>query len=326
MKTKSLIRIVFSLALVLLILKTVDMHRLATTLGDIPLRTAAVVIIGYGIGQLLSSLKWWRILHAGGIEISYPTALRAYFAGMFVNCFGLGMTGGDVARGILAAQGLPKKAEGIASVVADRVHGLTVLGLIALVSATTIGDSRVPASLTGALALITTGFIFLWVLGPWLLHRFKWAESSKFGTKLRQLSLLFPRSPRTLVTISLISALFHSVQIGLHAEMARGLGVSIPLSTLFVVIPFVNIASSLPISWQGLGVREKSYTQFFVATTPAILTKEQVIALGALWLAAITITSAIGGVIALASGDLKLLKAEQRAPENGAAPTHVGTV
>lgn len=326
MNTKSLIRIIFSLALVLLVLKTVDLQRLTTTLSEIPIRTAAIVIIGYGIGQLLSSLKWWRILHAGGIQIPYSSALRAYFAGMFVNCFGLGMTGGDVARGILAAQGLPKKAEGIASVVADRVHGLTVLGLIALFAATMIGDSRVPASLTGALALITTAFIVLWVLGPWLLQRFKWAETTKIGSKLRQLALVFPRSPRTLLTISVISAIFHSVQIALHAEMARGLGVSIPLSTLFVVIPFVNIASSLPISWLGLGVREKSYTQFFVLTAPAILTNEQVIAFGALWLAAITITSAIGGVVALASGDLKMLKAERRAPESGAAPTHVGTV
>jgi hypothetical protein len=90
--------------------------------------------------------------------------------------------------------------------------------------------------------------------------------------------------------------------------MASALGAEIPLATLFVVIPLVNIASSLPISWNGLGVRENSY-MFFLTAAPALVTKEQAAAFGALWLLAVTVTSAIGGIVALISGDLRLLKA-----------------
>ena len=70
----------------------------------------------------------------------------------------------------------------------------------------------------------------------------------------------------------------------------------------------MNIASSLPISWQGLGIRENSYI-FFLTAAPAIVSKEQAVAFGALWLLAVTVSSAIGGIVALVSGDLRTLKA-----------------
>ena len=130
MNTKGLIKLLLSAVMVFLVVKTVDFSTLKGTIASIPLATVVLVIGGYTVGQLLSSVKWWTIARSGGIAVPYTTVLKAYFIGMFVNCFGFGMVGGDVARGILVAQGLPKKTEGIASVVADRVHGLTVLSCI----------------------------------------------------------------------------------------------------------------------------------------------------------------------------------------------------
>ena len=124
---------------------------------------------------------------------------------------------------------------------------------------------------------------------------------------MRQVAAIFPREPAVLASITTISAIFHCTQILLHAVMANAVGATIPLATLFVVIPLVNIASSLPISWNGLGVRENSYI-YFLTSAPALVTVEQAAALGALWLLAVTATSAIGGIVALVSGDLKLLK------------------
>jgi len=91
------------------------------------------------------------------------------------------------------------------------------------------------------------------------------------------------------------------------------MGISIPFTTLLLVIPFVNIVCSLPISWNGLGVREKAYT-YFLATAPAIVSYEQAVAFGAIWLLAVTVSSALGGIVAISSGDLKGLKVP--APES----------
>jgi hypothetical protein len=85
-------------------------------------------------------------------------------------------------------------------------------------------------------------------------------------------------------------------------------------------VPFVNIASSLPISWNGLGVREKSYQTFFVASAPGLMTSEQAIAFGALWLLAVMTTSAIGGIVAFVSGDLSSLKRSGSLDEASSTP------
>ncbi len=290
-----------------LVISSVNSDTLKHTFQSIPATSVILIVLGYSLGQLMSSFKWWTIVRAGGIDAPYSTALKAYFIGMFVNCFGLGMVGGDVARGVLVSQGLPKKAEGITSVVADRIHGLTVLSIIALLTSIAIGNDRVPSHLLWLLLLLTLGFIVAWIAVPYVLKNIPFLKRSKLGHKLSDLERVFPHNPRTLAVITVISAIFHATQILLHVLIAQAVGVAIPLSTLFVVIPFVNIASSLPISWNGLGVRENSYI-FFLTAAPALVSNEQAFAFGTLWIVAVTVTSAIGGLIAISTGDLKLLK------------------
>jgi hypothetical protein len=155
---------------------------------------------------------------------------------------------------------------------------------------------------------MVAAFITGWIIGPWFLTMLP--GHNKVVVKLRQVAAIFPRDIKTISIISAISVVFHCNQILLHALMASALHAEIPLETLFVVIPLVNIASSLPISWNGLGVRENSY-MFFLTAAPALVSKEQAAAFGALWLLAVTATSAIGGIVALVSGDLRLLKAQR---------------
>jgi uncharacterized membrane protein YbhN (UPF0104 family) len=308
MKPKSLVKLALSATMLWLIARSVNTETLKQTFQSIPPLSVVMIIVGYTIGQLMSSFKWWTIVRSGGIPATYTQALKAYFIGMFVNCFGLGMVGGDVARGILVSQGFPKKAEGVTSVVADRIHGLTVLSIIALVTSVIVGSDRVPLELLWSLLLLTVGFVATWLAIPFVLRNIPFLKSSSVGHKLSELERVFPHNPRTLAVITGISAVFHTTQILLHVLIADAVGVTIPLATLFVVIPFVNIASSLPISWNGLGVREKSYI-FFLTSAPAIVSQEQAVAFGILWLAAVTATSAIGGLVAIFTGDLKAIKA-----------------
>jgi uncharacterized membrane protein YbhN (UPF0104 family) len=307
MRLKTVIKAAITCSLLAIVALSVSFDKLLKTLSEISPLTALIVTLGYTVGQLLSSVKWWTIARAGGIDVPYRAALKAYFIGMFVNCFGsgLGTVGGDVARGILISNGLPKKTEGIAAVVADRVHGLTVLSIIALITSQIFKSDRVPDLLIISLFGLILSFVGGWVLAPTLLKALP--PSNRFANKMHQVAKIFPRDLKVLTTISAISVVFHCNQILLHALMANALGVTIPLATLFVVIPLVNIASSLPISWNGLGVRENSYI-FFLTSAPALVSIEQATAFGAIWLLAVTATSALGGIVALVTGDLNLLR------------------
>lgn len=293
-----------------IIFRKVDVAELKATLLSIPLWTAAVVILGYTLGQVLGSTKWWLIARSGGIHVPWLKAQRASFIGMFVNCFGLGMVGGDAARGFLIAQGLPRKTEGLASVVADRIHGLIVLSLIGIASSVFFVGTDRTQQFSLVLVGIFTALVLCWIGSPALLRLVAPIASAKISKKLHDATAMFPRSLPVLATISIVSLVFHLLQISLHVAMAKGLGADVPLSLLLIVVPLANIASNLPISWNGLGVREHSYTFFL---TPLFLSREQALAFGALWILAVTVGSAIGGLVALLSNDLATLRRDKAA-------------
>jgi len=307
MNTKSLIKLALSILMAGLVYRSINIESLRATFLSMSPLSVALVVVGYTVGQLLSSVKWWTIAYAGGIKAPYHTALKAYFIGMFLNCFSFGMLGGDAARGILVAQGMPKKTEGIASVAADRIHGLIVLSCIALATSAFMESGRVSPELIRLLLMLAVGCSLGWLVGPWLFTKLPFVRNTRLGGKLRQVLAIFPRNPKTLCLITAISAIFHLTQISLHAIMAAGMGIHIPFTTLLLVIPFVNIVCSLPISWNGLGVREKAYT-YFLTASPAIVSYEQAVAFGAIWLLAVTVSSAIGGLVAIISGDLQILR------------------
>ena len=90
---KLLIRILLSLAMLTLALRLVDLNELKQSLLNIPLPTLGMVVVIFFLGQLLSSYKWWLLVRSGSIEAPWLLAVRAYFLGMAVNCFGLGTVG-----------------------------------------------------------------------------------------------------------------------------------------------------------------------------------------------------------------------------------------
>jgi uncharacterized membrane protein YbhN (UPF0104 family) len=142
--------------------------------------------------------------------------------------------------------------------------------------------------------------VIAWYFGP----RIALAVLPKGGAlhkNMEQIAQVFPRDPATISYISLISLVFHLLQIGLHQVMAAGFGIQIPWPVLLVTIPVINILSSLPISWNGLGVRENGYL-FFLA--PLFLSREHAIAFGVMWLLAMAISSVIGALVLVFSKDL----------------------
>lgn len=305
MSKKSLIKIIISVLMLALVLYSVDFNELRHNLHSVPITTAIIFVLGYAFSQILSALRWWIVTRGAGIESRFSTAVSAAFVGMYINVFGLGTLGGDVARAMLITNDSRKRQTSLATVIADRSFGLAVLALIG-VSASAFFYSQ---KLSSGLLTVAGGLVVLvavgWFAGPWLVRRF--LGESRAGELIARLVQGFPASPRVLLPMLVVATIFHLMQIALFGYLAHGMGVSIPLSYLLVTIPFANILTTLPLSWMGLGVRENVYVFFFV---PEFLTHEQAVVCGALWLVAMTATSAVGGVIAVASGSLKVINAK----------------
>jgi len=302
MQKKTIIKIIVSIGMMAFVLSYIELDSLKSTLASIPLSVILLVTIFYAAGQLLSSLKWW-IIASNSVPGSFSKALRAYWIGMYVNAFGLGTVGGDVVRGLLYAQGQKAKTESLASVIADRAHGLLVLALIGIISVLLVDQDKIDISFKILLVASVVGIVAGWFLGPSILLKIT-PKESKWRNKVERTAAQFPTDLKKLALITALSAAFHITQILTHIYMASAIGIEIPWNRFFAAIPFVNILGTLPISWQGLGVRETSLL-FFLKD---YVTGEQVLALGAIWFLAVTVSSAIGGVVAAATGDLKQIE------------------
>ena len=101
------------------------------------------------------------------------------------------------------------------------------------------------------------------------------------------------------VPAALLPAIALSIvlQIGLAVcqyILAAGLGLAVPLSLFILCVPIANVFASLPLTLNGLGIRESAYLVLFGM---AGMRKEDAIALGLLWFAA-TMVGGLTGAIA----------------------------
>ena len=294
--------------MLILVFRGANVQKLSTVVTSLSFSSVAIIVAIYAMGQVLSALKWWILITNAGIEVSFSKTLKSYFIGMFVNCFGLGTVGGDLARALLVGSAEESKITALSSVVADRAHGLAVLATIGSSAAIIFGSQFLEATYINTMITVGVCTISGWFLGP-LFVRLVLPKEHRIREKMEEVLRVFPTQKRVLILMTVISLAFHLLQIGLHYIIGYFLFLDLPIKELLVIIPLINILSTLPISWNGLGVREKAYQAFL---SPALISTEQALTFGALWLLSVTVCSAIGGIFAVLSEDFKELQLSRR--------------
>ncbi|MDA0842098.1 MAG: lysylphosphatidylglycerol synthase transmembrane domain-containing protein, partial [Planctomycetota bacterium] len=100
-----------------------DFKRVAQAFQDGPgwIAMAAVCLL---VGICVTALRWYLLLKAQGIRISYWNSLRLTFVGIFFNTFMPGGTGGDLVKAYYVWDSGSKRAAAVTTVFLDRVIGL----------------------------------------------------------------------------------------------------------------------------------------------------------------------------------------------------------
>lgn len=262
-------------------------------MAQVGLGSGVILLTLYVLSQVLSAIKWRILLRESGIERTRTEVIRAYFAGMFVNSFGLGTVGGDVTRAVALKPQAGQRAAVLASVAADRVHGLTVLLAIGVIGAAFSQNfvGRHEARLFGP--LVVTLVMLGWWFAPRLIRRYCSGVGLAQGL-LRRVADAFPTRLNVMVSTTSVSAAVHLLQIAMQVLIAHSLGIRLPLALFVAIIPMVNVASSLPISIQGVGVREGMYLMLL---TPLGVSSEHAVALAVIWAIVVTLVSLVSGAL-----------------------------
>lgn len=236
-----------------------------------------VAALAWGFSLFWTAWRWYLLLHVQGIRVTLAVVFQLTMVGQFFNSFLLGTTGGDVIKIYYATRAAPTKrsAAGL-SVVVDRVIGLSVLIIIAVIFVAIhyrflVGNAETQAMVWTVLAVATglggalVGVIFLPTLRKWaknlpLVHRLPMQD------RLARIYDAFARyrSEYSVITFATLLSVINHFTIFVSAYiLSLAMGFEVPFWLFISFLPIIFLLIAIPISFSGLGVREVLFIWFF---------------------------------------------------------------
>ena len=306
------LKIAVSLAVLALLAARVDGAAVLDGLGRLGPATFLLAVAVLLAQFAVLGLRWHLVLSAAGHRIGWWQAYRLMCAAMFVNQALPTSIGADLVRVWLVRRIGVSGAGAVTTVLLDRMVGLFSLLTLLLLTGHFAGPALgLPLLAWLPWLALVAAFVALAAAGPLarLAARLGWP-----ALLIRALEVAAEARRRWPVAIAvlLLSYATHGMMSLCLWLLSRDLGLEIGILTVLAVLPPVVLASVLPISIAGWGVREGIVVSLFaLAGAPAATALAASLAWGAATLAA-----------GLAAGGLWLLT---RAPgERLRDPGHAG--
>ena len=290
-----------TIVLLTLVLRTVDIRALRDLFARLP--------IGFYLGslgvvfasQIAYAWRWRLLLTAAGVTVPFPTIVRQYFVGLFVNNFLPSSVGGDVAKVYYLGHAHGYRTV-TASVVVDRLLGV---GLLALLAATSlwlnpVSAPRLVAAQLATAAIAAAAILLLVVtsVGTGGLP----ARVARLGTgavnaahRLQRLRLDMAAPlgrPSVIIKATVIVLLHATAMTAVYVRFVALQNLSNPpLMAMFAAVTATAVLSNIPISLNGLGLREQLHAALLA---PLGIVPEVAVAISLLLYAHLIVMSVIG--------------------------------
>jgi hypothetical protein len=261
-----------------------------------------------GLAMWLGVVRWRLVLEAQGLELSLARATRISLVAQFFNSFLLGSTGGDLIKAYYAARETHhRKTEAVTTVFVDRLVGLWAMllfaGMMMLPNLPMLRQHRelaVPALFILAMLAALSLFLSLAFWGgvskpfPRARHYLRRLPRGELLERSLDSCRQFGKEKGFLLKAIVLSLVLNIIWVLQISVLGGGLDLSIPFTALLVIVPVIFCISALPITPNGLGVRENLFVLMLaviaVPRTPALSLSLLASAQGIFW-------SLIGGVV-----------------------------
>lgn len=227
--------------------------------------------LGFFVGVLIGSVRWWWLLRVNQLGVSWGQAYRLTWIGIFFNNVVPGLTGGDLVKAFYIARLTGKKTRPILTVIVDRVMGLVALAvLVGIVVFWKLDDPQfrlIAYGVWAGLAVLLLG------------------STAVLSRRLRRglhVDRILRRLPGSKVLMSIdeslylyrshLSGLFFWMGVSVlnHVVMVLGiygigeaLGVGVPPLLYLILVPIIQIASAVPLAPAGWGVGDWLFGTLF---------------------------------------------------------------
>lgn len=257
----------------------------------------------YVLAQLLSALRWRWLSQPLGFDRPLRAYIADYFVGMFFNLLLPTSIGGDAVRAISLNARSGRKMAALLSVVLDRLSGLLVLLALAC-SAALVCPIPVPTwmlvAIFGAAAAATAGLLTLPIAIRFLSKQSRshgvWAKVRRLAESLRAALVVFRGRPRLVIASTVLSIAIQLSGVVQVALIGAALGIDVPVAVYGIAVPMVALLTLLPVSLNGMGVREAGMVVFL---QPAGVSASGAVAVAFLWFCSQTVAGVVGAVVYL---------------------------
>ena len=258
------LKICLSAGLLAYLFTLIDLDRLLDQLRNVDVRYLLVALLLLLAQIGISSLKWQLILRSDAVRMRLSFLIKTYMIGNFLSLFLPTSFGGDIYR-VLAVRGINRDlAKSTSSVLFDRLSGVFALVSIGMIAYLALPDQPYEPLILVAYALGVASFLIVSSDTPiGIITASKISLIKKIG-KLLASFRSYRRNPRALALIMLLAFLFQLNIVLVNKVYTLALGLDVPLSVLLVIIPVIYLTEILPISINGLGIRESAFSFFFV--------------------------------------------------------------
>ncbi len=267
-----LFRVLFTISIFAFLLYKVDWQRVISILPQLNLSYVAVAVALQFSFLGCMTLRWGFLLRRFNISAYLSELYRFYLISYFYGTVLPGVLGSDAVRLALAMKRFPeKKGVLLTTILFERGCGLLAVLLTASCSAAFIPDSipelqdfsrPIHGITLAAFGLFAVFFVVKSFSEQWS------AVENDHGFKARVLRLVYQfkrlsvKVSSGVIAFSLAAQIIDVVGAWL---LGLALGIDQPILFYFLVMPLVFIAITLPISINGLGVREGVLAFFLVA-------------------------------------------------------------
>jgi glycosyltransferase 2 family protein len=301
-RTRVALEAVVSAVVLGLLLRWAGTHEVAHTLRGTDLGWFLPAVVVSAATVPVMALRWQMLLRAKSVPVSLGWLTRTYFVALFAGQFLPAAIGGDAVRVVELGRRTGDAPEAVASVLIDRLIGLVSLVVLAVVAVLVSGAGRRPGVVAAEAAFGVAAAAVLALLFSSRLRGAvaRWLEPRAAGRRLAVGQRFYDalhayRDHRTtLVTVGLIALAVQVARVGVIWMLARALGLNVPDSVVLLAGPVVFAALALPVSLNGIGVREAVFVYFLHGHAG----RPQAIALGLAFFAVGTLT-ALGGAAVL---------------------------
>jgi uncharacterized membrane protein YbhN (UPF0104 family) len=265
-----------SIVLLAILFARVDVGGLWTSAQRASTFWLCVALAVYFANVLASTWRWRLLLDAQGVHVPSRTLLSSYLVAGFFNNFLPSIIGGDVVRIRDTARPARSKTLATTVVLVDRALGLMGLVLVAALGGTMAASARGSGASPIWPFWLWTGFVAgIVAAAPVLL------APSRLGRLLRPLQVLHPQwigeriekltaalgrfrdRPRALAGCFTGAVVVQTLLVAYYLAVVYALDMPVTFWDLAAIVPVSFIIQMLPISVNGFGVREATFTLYF---------------------------------------------------------------